>query len=457
MAERQTERSQSIPRLWPFKRLFYGWGIVGTSMVVLIAQVPMYGPVLSVFVKPIGDDLGWSRGEISLAFTLGTLVGFSVSSIVGAKIDRYGARVAVVSAGVVVTASLAGLALMQEVWQFWLLFGLGRTAALSGINLGTTVAVANWFVRKRGRAVSLLVIGLRGGQALFPLFITPIIILLSWRHAYATLAVIAFVFIVVPGWVFLRRRPEDLGLRPDGLPPEPETLAPYLNPPPPGEEAKREEPEASWTAREARRTPAFWLLAVATAVVVFVLTAVNLHAVASFQDRGIGGSVAGLFVFVFAGTAAVSAYSWGMLMDRIDVRWGSMLATFLSGRGHGAAHRRRQRCDGAGVRGRVRPRGRGVDDSADAPVRQLLWPGSSWSGPGRIAGGVRANRRRRTAHGGLSPDVHGELRVVVPAFPGVSRCRRPRAHPRKASDPAADCVAIGAGIRRAVYTRCDCS
>ena len=206
MTERQTERSQSIPRLWPFKRLFYGWGIVGTSMVVLIAQVPMYGPVLSVFVKPIGDDLGWSRGEISLAFTLGTLVGLSVSSIVGAKIDRYGARVAVVSAGVVVTASLAGLALMQEVWQFWLLFGLGRTAALSGINLGTTVAVANWFVRKRGRAVSLLVIGLRGGQALFPLFITPIIILLSWRHAYATLAVIAFVFIVVPGWVFLRRR-----------------------------------------------------------------------------------------------------------------------------------------------------------------------------------------------------------------------------------------------------------
>ena len=186
MTERQTERSQSIPRLWPFKRLFYGWGIVGTSMVVLIAQVPMYGPVLSVFVKPIGDDLGWSRGEISLAFTLGTLVGLSVSSIVGAKIDRYGARVAVVSAGVVVTASLAGLALMQEVWQFWLLFGLGRTAALSGINLGTTVAVANWFVRKRGRAVSLLVIGLRGGQALFPLFITPIIILLSWRHAYAT-------------------------------------------------------------------------------------------------------------------------------------------------------------------------------------------------------------------------------------------------------------------------------
>ncbi len=329
MAERQTERSQSIPRLWPFKRLFYGWGIVGTSMVVLIAQVPMYGPVLSVFVKPIGDDLGWSRGEISLAFTLGTLVGFSVSSIVGARIDRYGARVAVVSAGVVVTASLAGLALMQEVWQFWLLFGLGRTAALSGINLGTTVAVANWFVRKRGRAVALLVIGLRGGQALFPLFITPIIIMLSWRHAYATLALIAFVFIVVPGWVFLRRRPEDLGLRPDGLPPEPERPAPQVNPPPAGEEAKREEPEASWTAQEARRTAAFWLLAAATAVVVFVLTAVNLHAVASFQDRGVGGEVAGLFVFVFAGTAAVSAYSWGMLMDRIHVRWGSLLATFL--------------------------------------------------------------------------------------------------------------------------------
>jgi MFS family permease len=318
---------QRIPSLWPFKKVYYGWGIVTTSVLVSFAQVPMYGPVLSVFVKPIGDDTGWSRGEISVAFMVGSLFGSIVSGIVGGWIDRYGARMSVVAAGMIVTGALIGLALMQEVWQFWILFGVGRTAALAGINLGTTVAVANWFVRKRGRATSFVGIGLRSGQALFPLFITPIIILLSWRYAYAFLAIIAFTLIVAPAWIFLRRRPEDMGLLPDGDPPgDGAADGPSATG---GSTAPRRRDEVSWTLAQARRTPAFWLLIVALMTVVFGQTAVNLHAVASFQDRGVADAFAAVFVFVFAGVAAVSAYPWGALMDRIHVRWATILATLF--------------------------------------------------------------------------------------------------------------------------------
>jgi MFS family permease len=202
---RPSPRQSRVPFFWPFKRVFYGWAVVWASVLVSFAQVPMYGPVLSVFIKPIGDDTGWTRGELSIAFTVGSLFGATVSSIVGKYLDRYGARVSVVAAGMIITGALVGLALMQEVWQFWAFFGAGRTAAISGINLGTSVAVANWFIRKRGRTVSLLGIGLRGGQSLFPLFITPIILFFSWRHAYGFLAIIALLLIVVPGWLFLRR------------------------------------------------------------------------------------------------------------------------------------------------------------------------------------------------------------------------------------------------------------
>ena len=172
----------------------------------------MYGPVISVFVKPIGDELGWSRGEIAVAFTGGSLVGMGLSVLVGKQLDRYGARVAVVVGGMIVTGALVGLALMQEVWQFWLFFGAGRAAALAGINLGVSVAVVNWFVRKRGRAVAYLSISLRGGQALYPLLITALIVGFTWRHAFAVLAVISLVFLVLPAWPFLRRRPADMGL-----------------------------------------------------------------------------------------------------------------------------------------------------------------------------------------------------------------------------------------------------
>jgi MFS family permease len=88
--------------------------------------------------------------------------------------------------------------------------------------------------------------------------------------------------------------------------------------------------DVSWTLHDATRTMAFWMIVSAVTIVVFAQTAVNLHAVASFQDRGIADAFAGVFVFIYAGIAALSAYGWGSLMDRFHVRWVSMLATSLT-------------------------------------------------------------------------------------------------------------------------------
>lgn len=317
-------RVQRVPALWPFKRVYYGWGIVWASVVASFAQVPMYGPVLSVFVKPIEEDLGWSRAEIAAGFTAGSLFGALASSIVGRHLDRYGARATIVAAGMIMSGVLAGLALMQEAWQFWGLFGVGRTAALAGINLGTSVAVGNWFIRKRGRAISFLSIGLRAGQALFPLvLVTPIILAYSWRHAYGVLAATTLVLVVLPAWLFIRRRPEDFGLLPDGE-------APDQTAPQSGQPRADQDGEESFTLQEARRTAAFWLLTIATMTVFFAQTSVNLHAVASVVDRGVSPAFSGAFVFIIMGTAAVSSYGWGALMDRVHVRWAAALATVIS-------------------------------------------------------------------------------------------------------------------------------
>ena len=321
----QEQQHQPLPRFWPFKNVFYGWGIVGTSVVVTFAQVSMYGPVLSVFVTPIEQELGWARWETAMAFTIGSLGGSVGSALVGNLLDRYGARAAVVIAGMLVTAALLGLAVMHEVWQFWGLFGLGRTAALTGVNLGLTVALGNWFIRKRGRAVSFMSIGLRAGQALVPLVIvTPLILTYSWRHAYVALAVMAFLFIALPGWLFIRRRPEDFGLLPDGVRPDEVTAQT------PGAPAPHPDGEVSFTLAEAKRTPAFWLLTLATMTVIFAQTSVNVHAVPSVEDRGVSQAFSGAFVFIIMGTAAFSAYGWGALMDKIHVRWATAIATVFS-------------------------------------------------------------------------------------------------------------------------------
>ncbi len=319
------QQHQALPRLWPFKNVFYGWAVVGTSALVSFAQVPMYGPVLSVFVTPIEQELGWARWETSVAFALGSLGGSVFSSIIGGQLDRYGARTAVVVAGMIITGVLLGLAVMTEPWHFWGLFGLGRTAALAGVNLGVTVALGNWFIRKRGRAVSFMSIGLRAGQAMVPLIIaTPIILAYSWRHAYLALAVMTFVFIALPAWLFIRRRPEDFGLLPDGV--RREEAAGRAT----GASTQDADGEVSFTLAEAKRTASFWLLTLATMTVFFAQTAVNVHAVPSVEDRGVSQAFSGAFVFIIMGTAALSAYGWGALMDKVHVRWGTALATVLS-------------------------------------------------------------------------------------------------------------------------------
>ena len=88
--------------------------------------------------------------------------------------------------------------------------------------------------------------------------------------------------------------------------------------------------EVSFTLAEAKRTASFWLLTLATMTVFFAQTAVNVHAVPSVEDRGVSQAFSGAFVFIIMGTAALSAYGWGALMDKVHVRWGTALATVLS-------------------------------------------------------------------------------------------------------------------------------
>ena len=109
----------AIPRGWPFKRVYYGWAIVIATFVISFGEVPVFGPVLGVFILPMQEDLGWSRATIALGFTIGSISGSVTTFIIGSLLDRYGARIIVVSTGIVITIAMLGLAMMDQLWQFW--------------------------------------------------------------------------------------------------------------------------------------------------------------------------------------------------------------------------------------------------------------------------------------------------------------------------------------------------
>ena len=278
---------------------------------VSFASCIFYGPVLSVWFEPIREETGWKAWEVSAAFTFGSFAGSILTAAMGRVMDRYGTRTVTAASGMALAGAMLGLALMQAPWQMWLFFGVGRGFAIAGVQLGTTVAIANWFVRKRGKATSFAGFGLRFGQALVPLVVAQIILLLSWRWAYGLLALSAILLITAPALVYLRRRPEDYGLFPDGDPPA-EGGAPA------GRAASSDEYE--WTSGQVRRTAAFWLILLTTSVMFFGQTATNLHAVPHFQSRGIDFEDSVLIVFTFAMTSAITTAPWGWVMDRLHVR-----------------------------------------------------------------------------------------------------------------------------------------
>lgn len=311
--------------LWPFKTLYYGWAIVSVSTAMSFVTVSMYGPVLSVWVKPISDDMGWTRTEISLAFTIGSFLGSMFTAAFGRMLDRRGARAVVTVAGMIVVGMLVGLTFMQEPWHMWVFFGLGRAAAIAGVQFGTTVAVANWFIQKRGKASALVAFGQRFGQATVPMMILPVILVFSWRHAYGILAVVTLVAVAVPSFLYIRRRPEDYGLLPDGA--ERDVRAGGFASARAAALAAID--AAPWTVREAMHTRAFWMIVITISMMGFGQTATNLHAAASVQERGATYAESTTIVLIFAAMSAVTTFTWGWLVDRIHIRYVIMLAAAM--------------------------------------------------------------------------------------------------------------------------------
>ena len=304
-----------LPRLWPSHRLYYGLAIVAVGFAASFAEVPVNGPVIGVFITPIQDELGWSRFTLALGFTVGSTAGALSSAVVGRLVDRYGPRVVVTIAGVLIACALVGLSAIQEPWQFWAFFGLGRGSAIAGVGIGTSVAVGKWYFRQRGRMTAIKAIGHRIGQVVLPLVTVAVMAVSSWRTAFLAGAGIAAVLIVLPAAFLLRRQPEDFGLAPDGAEQERARL--------------ESGQEVSWTLQEARRTRSFWLVVAFIVGGPFVLGATNFHMVANFQDRGLSDALSVSVLSVFAAVSALSLLPIGLLVERIHVRHGAMMMSVL--------------------------------------------------------------------------------------------------------------------------------
>lgn len=299
-----------VPRLPIAGRWFYGWTIVGVAFLATFGHVGYLNSVLGIFQPALHEEFGWSRAEVAGALTLGSLAGGLLSPVFGVVLDRYGARWMIAGPAVLLAVGCLLLAELRELWQFYLLFAAGRALAISAMMAAAVVAVSNWFIRRRPLAIAIGTLGMRAGNATVPLILAIVIAARGWPDGFRLLAVVFLLFGIVPSLLLMRRRPEDMGLHPDGDPP-----------PTPAQRRAAALLDPAWTLGAAVRTRAYWLVGIAFALAIFGNGAINFHQIPHLVDRGLSTTSAALILTVMSIAGAAAGLTSGVIATRFGARW----------------------------------------------------------------------------------------------------------------------------------------
>ncbi len=295
---------------------YYGWIVLACLCCAGFARQGAAVATFSVFVEPLTREFGWSRTALSGAVSLGGVLAALVAPLIGPLLDRRGSRLVLSLAVLVSGAALLLLSLSPSLLVFYLLFCIARMNWAGPFDLGIYSAVNNWFVERRAQAASLAVLAQMAGLVALPLVVQYAIEHGGWRRGWVALGVLTLVIGFLPAWLFLARRPEDVGLAPDGRP---------FNKDPSGNAAI---PEPTFSRAQAMRTPAFWMLMAYTVLIYPAQAGVSLHQAAHFIERGIGAGTAAGIVGLFSFMSGMGTLASGFVARRLPLRF--VLATIAA-------------------------------------------------------------------------------------------------------------------------------
>lgn len=300
------------------RRLHYAWIVAAATFVVLLVTAGIRATP-GVLMVSLETEFGWSRTVVSAAVAINIALYGLIGPFAASVMDRWGLRRVVLCAVALLAASVAVSTMMRSRWELTLLWGVlvGSATGVTTLVFAAIVAT-RWFDRRRGLVVGILSAANATGQLIFLPTLAGIVTGSGWRAATLTMAGAAVVVFVVV-LVFLRDRPEDIGLRPYGRP------ADYAAP------AVRSMAPLAALAHAAR-TRAFWVLA-GTFFVCGASTngLIGTHLIAACHDFGIhevrsARLLAMMGIFDIVGTTAS-----GWLTDRYSSRY--LLSGYYSLRG----------------------------------------------------------------------------------------------------------------------------
>jgi MFS family permease len=277
--------------------LFYGWIVVGASaLIVCIGMGALFS--LGVFLKPMADAMGWSRGAISSVALLNWIAMGLGSFCWGALSDRVGTRVVALAGGLLLGLGLVLSSQVQALWQLYVTFGGMVGFAVGAFYAPLTSTATKWFTARRGLAVALVSSGIGVGILAIAPLARALTNLWDWRIALLVLGDLAWL-IVVPMALVIRETPEAMGTTAIGG----------------AASAGRE-----YTTREVVATPQFWAIALTHFACCAAHSGPIFHMVTHATDQGIGAMVAATALGVSGLASVVGRVGGGLLADRIGIK-----------------------------------------------------------------------------------------------------------------------------------------
>jgi sugar phosphate permease len=293
-------------------RIHYGWVVAAVTFLAVVVTAGVRATP-GILIVPLEQEFHWSRAAISFAVGINILLYGVIGPFAAALMERFGLRRTMLASYALVALGVALTPLMRETWQLTLLWGVvvGAGTGVTGTFLGAIIA-ARWFVEKRGLVLGILTAGNAAGQLIFLPPLAAISTRFGWREMSVVLAAITLVLVPVTA-LWMRDRPEEMGLAPYGEEGGPQPVAAATGNP---------LATAMGALFEGLRSRDFWLLSGSFLICGLSTNGlVGTHLIPACVDHGItevtGASLlAGMGVLNFIGATAS-----GWLSDRLDNRF----------------------------------------------------------------------------------------------------------------------------------------
>lgn len=325
-ADQEGSESGQRPRQRRRDRYFYGWNIVAASFMAHLAYAEQFSSTLGLFFRPFTAEFGWNRTQIATVQTISRVVEAGTAPLAGPLVDRFGARTLLPIGALVAGTALVGVTFVDSLWQFYVIRGFVAAIGFTLMgNLVTSVAINNWFIRMRGRALAISSTGASISNVVMIPVAVYVIAEYGWREMFWIFAIITWIVVLAPSTILIRRRPEDLGLRPDGDEPDdpqgpaPTALSPEQQRAASQQPARQAMPEPVWTRGEALRAPAFWLIAGCFAISSLAFQGINISLAPYVQDLGYEEALVAAALTTRAIVMAVTLPVVGLVAERVDV------------------------------------------------------------------------------------------------------------------------------------------